>query len=122
MHMTEAEVTSNFAAVLKKLQQGAGIVAERGSLPGALIKPPQPMTRTPSQCIAPAEKHERERGYPITLDPDSAADPEEIVRERKPWNPPPWDKSPIRVCSSPPSAGAGALVQLPGPFHLVRAR
>jgi hypothetical protein len=40
------------------------------------------------QCIALAEQRERERGYAVTLDPDFAADVEEIVRNRKPWNPP----------------------------------
>ena len=89
VHMTEAAVTCNFAPVLEKLQQGAKIVVERDSQPVALITPPQPMRRTLSQCIALAEKRERERGYPTTLDPDFPADLEEIVREGKPWNPSP---------------------------------
>jgi hypothetical protein len=29
--------------------------------------------------------------YAVTLDPDFAAHVEEIVRNRKPWNPPTWD-------------------------------
>ncbi len=33
VHMTEAEVTSNFAAVLEKLRQGAEIVVERDAQP-----------------------------------------------------------------------------------------
>ena len=31
------------------------------------------------------------RGYAVTLDPDFAANVEEIVRNRQPWNPPSWD-------------------------------
>ena len=40
--------------------------------------------------IALAEAHERETGDVPVLDPDFAADVEEIVRNRKAWNPPPW--------------------------------
>ena len=40
---------------------------------------------------AAKEQREKERGYAVTLDPDYAADIEEIVRARKPWTPRPWD-------------------------------
>jgi len=50
-----------------------------------------PSRRTVSECIALARKHEEEaREVPI-LDLDFAADVEEIIRNRKPWNPPAWD-------------------------------
>ena len=70
IHMTEAEVTRDFAAVLR---------------------PASPPRRTISECIALAERPEKERGYQVTLDPDFAADVEEIVRNRQLWNPPTWD-------------------------------
>jgi hypothetical protein len=44
-----------------------------------------------SECIALAKAHEQETGQAPTLDPDFAADVEEIVRNRQPWNPPEWD-------------------------------
>jgi hypothetical protein len=44
-----------------------------------------------SESIALARKHEEETGEAPALDPDFAADVEEIVRNRKPWNPPTWD-------------------------------
>jgi hypothetical protein len=43
-----------------------------------------------SECIALAKKREEETGGAPVLDPDFAADVEEITRNRKPWNPPAW--------------------------------
>jgi antitoxin (DNA-binding transcriptional repressor) of toxin-antitoxin stability system len=37
VHITEAEVTNNFGALLEKLQQGADIIVDRGHRPVALI-------------------------------------------------------------------------------------
>jgi hypothetical protein len=48
-------------------------------------------TRLISEPIAPAKKHEEETGEAPVLDPDFAADVEEIILNRKPWNPPAWD-------------------------------
>jgi hypothetical protein len=47
--------------------------------------------RTASECIALAKAHEEESGQAPTLDPDFAADVEEIIRNREPWKPPSWD-------------------------------
>lgn len=47
--------------------------------------------RSINECIAIAKEREKGRGYAVTLDPDFAADVEEIVRNRQPWNPPSWD-------------------------------
>jgi hypothetical protein len=47
--------------------------------------------RNISECIALATAHEEETGQTATLDPDFAADVEEIIRNRKAWNPPAWD-------------------------------
>jgi hypothetical protein len=43
------------------------------------------------ECIALAKTHEEENGGDPVLDPDFAADVEEIIRNRKPWSPPAWD-------------------------------
>jgi len=91
VHMTAAEVAKDIAGVLAKVRQGDEIVVEQDHRPVALIKPPQGPGRMISECIAIAKQREKERGYPITLDPDFAADVEEIVRNRQPWNPPSWD-------------------------------
>jgi hypothetical protein len=41
--------------------------------------------------IASAKAHEEESGKVPALDPDFAADVEEIVNSRKSWNPPAWE-------------------------------
>jgi len=38
-----------------------------------------------------AKKHEEDTEEAPVLDPGFAADVEEIVNNRKPWNPPAWD-------------------------------
>jgi antitoxin (DNA-binding transcriptional repressor) of toxin-antitoxin stability system len=89
--MTAAEVVKDIAAVLDKVRQGDEIVVEQDHRPVAVIKTPPGPGRMISECIAIAKQREKERGYPVTLDPDFAADVEEIVRNRQPWNPPSWD-------------------------------
>jgi len=91
VHMTEAELARDLHAVLEKVRQGVEIVVDRNDQPVAVIQPAQPVRRTLSDLIRLAEQREKERGYAVTLDPDYAADVEEIVRARKPWTPRPWD-------------------------------
>ncbi|MGD0776481.1 MAG: hypothetical protein ABSC05_27000 [Candidatus Solibacter sp.] len=81
----------DLAAILKRVQAGAEVPIERDEQPLAVIRPAAPTRRTISQCIALAEAHEKEARQAPVLDPDFAADVEEIVRNRKPWNPPTWD-------------------------------
>ena len=90
VHMTESEVARDLKAVLEKVQRGIEVVIEKDNQPIAVIKSPQRTPRTISDAIAIAEQRERDRGYPVTLDPDFAADVEEIVHRRRPWNPPSW--------------------------------
>jgi len=97
LHITKSELARDVDGVLEKVRAGAEIVIEDDQKPVAIIKTPpvippsQGPGRTLSECIALAKQREEERGYAITLDPDFAADVEEIVRNRKPWNPPSWD-------------------------------
>ena len=44
-----------------------------------------------SESIALAKKHAEELGYEPRMDPEFAADLEEIIRNRKLWNPPEWE-------------------------------
>ena len=67
------------------------IVIERDAQPVAVLRAASPTRRTISACIALAKAHEEETGLAATLDPDFAADVEEIIRNRQPWNPPAWD-------------------------------
>jgi antitoxin (DNA-binding transcriptional repressor) of toxin-antitoxin stability system len=93
IHMSEEEVSSDFASVLARVRAGAEVVieSEGGRLPVAVIHAPVPPRRTISECLALARKHEKETKESPALDPDFAADVEEIIRNRKPWNPPAWD-------------------------------
>ncbi len=91
VHMSEAEVAANFATVLEKLKAGVEVVVDQDNRPVAIIRSPQRRGRLVSECIALAKAHEEETGQAPALDPDFAADVEEIIRHRKPWNPPPWD-------------------------------
>ncbi len=73
------------------VQAGAEVVIEPDAQPFAVIRAAAPVRRTISECIALAEAHEKETGHAPVLDPDFAADVEEIVRNRKPWNPRSWE-------------------------------
>jgi hypothetical protein len=44
-----------------------------------------------SECIAMAEAHAKELGYEPTMDPDFAADLEEITNSRKPRDLSKWE-------------------------------
>ncbi len=91
LHISEADAVRDLAAILKRVQAGAEVVIERDAQPLAIIRAAAPTRRTVSECIALAEAHEKEAGDPPVLDADFAADVEEIVGSRKPWDPPTWD-------------------------------
>ena len=91
LRISEAEILRDVAAILRRVEAGSEVVVERGASPVAVIRPVAPVTRTISDCIAAARAHEEETGQAPTLDPDFAADVEEIIRTRKPWDPPAWD-------------------------------
>lgn len=90
LHVTEADAVRDLAAILQRVQAGAEVVIERDAQPLAVVRSAAPIRRMISECIALAEAHEIETGRAPVLDPDFAADVEEIVRTRKPWNPPTW--------------------------------
>ncbi len=75
LHMTEAEVARDFAAVLEKIKQGAEVIVERNAQPVAVIKSPQFRGRSIDECIALAKKH----GSHATLDEGFAKDLEEVI-------------------------------------------
>ena len=91
LHVTEADALRDMASILLRVRTGAEVVIERDAQPVAVVRAPTPVRRTISECIALAKDHEETTGQAPTLDPDFAADVEEILRNRKPWNPPAWD-------------------------------
>lgn len=88
--MTEAEVARNFAAALEKVRQGIEVVVDNNHEPVAVIRPPALSGRSIVECIGLAKAHEEETGEAPVLDPDFAADIEEIIRSRKSWSQPSW--------------------------------
>lgn len=91
LHITEADLVRDVRAILQRLETGAEIIIERDAQPVAVLRAASPVRRTVSACIALAKAHEEETGLAPTLDPDFAADVEEIIRNRQPWNPTAWD-------------------------------
>jgi len=88
VHMSEAEVVKDIAAVLAKVRQGVEIVIEQDQRAIAVIKPSHPAGRMISDVIADLKA----RGSSATMDEDFARDIEEgINAHREPWNPPSWD-------------------------------
>lgn len=90
IHISEAEAASDFAAVLARVRAGAEIVID-GHEPIVVVRAEPVRGRLISECIALAKAHEEETGNVPVLDPDFAVDVEEIVENRKPWNPPAWE-------------------------------
>jgi antitoxin (DNA-binding transcriptional repressor) of toxin-antitoxin stability system len=89
IHISEAEATSDFAAVLARVRAGAEIIIE-GQVPIVVaVRPSKPQPgRLLSESIALAEAH----GSTVTLDGDFARDLEDIINShREPLNPPAWD-------------------------------
>jgi antitoxin (DNA-binding transcriptional repressor) of toxin-antitoxin stability system len=87
VYMTEAEVASDFAAVLERLKQGAEVVVEQDHRPVAVISPVRGPGRPIDECIALAKAH----GSGATLDEEYAADLEEIIASRQPLDTSVWD-------------------------------
>jgi hypothetical protein len=67
------------------------IIVERNHRPLAVLRAAAPQRRTVSESIALAVQREKQRGYAVTLDPEFAAEVEQIVGNRKPWTPSWWD-------------------------------
>jgi antitoxin (DNA-binding transcriptional repressor) of toxin-antitoxin stability system len=91
IHISEEEATRDFAALLARVRAGAEVVIESGSAPVALVRPAAPPRRSVSESIAIVEARTKERGYAAVMDPDFAADMEEIIRNRKPRDTSAWD-------------------------------
>jgi antitoxin (DNA-binding transcriptional repressor) of toxin-antitoxin stability system len=86
--MTEAELVSNIADVMRRVRQGSEIVIEEDSRPVAVIKPSKPAGRMISEVISDLEA----RGASAVLDESFARDVEEGIKAHsEPWNPPSWD-------------------------------
>ena len=93
IHISEAEAaTTNVATLLAHVRAGAEVVIENDARPVTVLRSADPHPgRLLSESIALAEAHAKELGYEPTLDPDFAADLEEIINSRKPRNVSTWE-------------------------------
>lgn len=90
IHISEAEAARDFPGILARVRAGADIVID-GHEPIMVVRIEPVRGRTLSESIALAKKHDEESGESPGLDPDFASDLEEIIKNRKPWNPPNWE-------------------------------
>lgn len=87
VHITEAELARDVAAVLDRVQSGTEIVIERNAQPVAVLRPAEPRRRKLSKIMASLSEQST-----ATIDPDFAADVQAFIdRHREPLNPPEWD-------------------------------
>jgi antitoxin (DNA-binding transcriptional repressor) of toxin-antitoxin stability system len=91
IHVSELEAASDFSTLMARVRAGAEVIIESGKGPVAILHAAEPVRRNISECIALAKAHEEETGKAPVLDADFAGDVEEILRHRKPWNPPAWE-------------------------------
>lgn len=84
VHMTEAEVTSDIAAVLKKVRQGTEVFIEEGNRTIAVISPVKGPGRPIDECIALAKAYEEKLDYAPVLDADFGGDLQEIIDRCEP--------------------------------------
>ncbi len=87
LHITEAELARDVAAILDRVQSGAEIIIERNAQPVAVLRPAAPQRRRLSEIAASLSEHST-----AALDPDFAADVQAFIdNHREPLNPPEWD-------------------------------
>jgi antitoxin (DNA-binding transcriptional repressor) of toxin-antitoxin stability system len=93
IRISDTEATRNFADVLARVRAGAEVVIESDARAVAVVRPAgeEFRARMLSESMALAKKHAAELGYEPRMDPDFAADLEEIINSRRPWNPPAWE-------------------------------
>ena len=87
VHMSEAEIARDFAAVLAKVRAGTEVIVDDGYRRIASITPVGEPGRPIDECIAILIS----RGSDATLDDAYAADLESIIAERKPLDTSAWE-------------------------------
>jgi len=87
LHMTEAEVAKNFAAVLEKVRQGVEVVVEHDHQPVAVLRPAVPPRRKISDVLALMPQNST-----ATMDAGFARDVQAAIEShREALEPPAWD-------------------------------
>jgi antitoxin (DNA-binding transcriptional repressor) of toxin-antitoxin stability system len=92
IHISEAEAARDFAGLMARVRAGAEIVIEKEASPAVVLRVAvEPRGRLLSESIALAEAHAEEMDFEPVMDPEFAADLEEIIRNRKPRDTSAWD-------------------------------
>jgi antitoxin (DNA-binding transcriptional repressor) of toxin-antitoxin stability system len=92
IHVSDKDAASDFAYLLARVREGAEVVIQHDARPVAVVRPAESVRGRPiSESIALAEAHAKELGYEPTMDPDFAADLEEIIKSRRPRNISTWE-------------------------------
>jgi hypothetical protein len=91
VHISEMEAARDLAGFMTRAIAGDEVIIDNGVSTVTLVPSPVPSRRSISACIMLAKSHEKESSEAPILDSDFAVDVEEIIRNRKPWNPPAWD-------------------------------
>lgn len=88
VHLSQAEVIRDIAAILERVERGAEVIVEKDRRPAVVMRPAPRPGRLLSECIALAEA----RGSTVTLDEDFSKDLEEIINSRRePLDASRWD-------------------------------
>lgn len=91
VHIPESEAVRDLPALLARVRAGEEIVIEKDASASVVLRTAEPKGRLLSESIALAKAHAKELGYEPRMDPDFAADLEEIIRERRPRSTSAWD-------------------------------
>jgi antitoxin (DNA-binding transcriptional repressor) of toxin-antitoxin stability system len=91
IHISEADAARDFASLMASVRAGDEVIIESGSSPVAVLRTATPPTRSISDSIDLLKARSKERGYTAVMDPDFAADMEEIIANRKPRDTSAWD-------------------------------
>ena len=87
LHMTEAELVKDIAAVLAKVRQGTKVVVEHDHQPVAVLRPAAPPRRKISEVLALMPKDST-----ATMDAGFARDVQAAIENhRESLEPPAWD-------------------------------
>ena len=93
IRISEADAARDFAGLPACVREGTEVVIESDARAIAIVRPAgdEFRPRTLSESIALARKQAEDSGQELTMSPEFAADLEEIIRNRRPWNPSTWE-------------------------------
>jgi antitoxin (DNA-binding transcriptional repressor) of toxin-antitoxin stability system len=85
-HISEAEASADFAAVMARVRSGIEVIIESNAQPIAVVRAPDLPRRTIEECIALLPEHSSS-----CMDEDFARDVEVAIQShRDPLDPPAW--------------------------------